>query len=158
MRLFRFFESLLLPTARSPESAPPAGLLAFYWHYARQARGLLAVVVAGMAVTHSDGRGLWPDIFYAAAFHLALIAVLPRVDTVVLGGATTSGCIRATAIDLLQYGWPGLVPRECVGDRAQAPHRLHQNILHLKLNATRSRPVRYPPPWPALRPAPSPAP
>jgi hypothetical protein len=30
--------------------------------------------------------------------------------------------VRATAVDLLQYGWPTLVPRECVGDRAQAPH------------------------------------
>ena len=40
----------------------------------------------------------------------------------ILCGATTSGCVRATAIDLLQYGWPTLVPRECVGDRAQAPH------------------------------------
>ena len=40
----------------------------------------------------------------------------------ILCGATTSGCIRATAIDLLQYGFPTLVPRECVGDRAQAPH------------------------------------
>ena len=29
---------------------------------------------------------------------------------------------RATAVDLLQYGYPTLVPRECVGDRAQAPH------------------------------------
>jgi maleamate amidohydrolase len=37
-------------------------------------------------------------------------------------GATTSGCIRATAVDLLQYGYPTLVPRECVGDRAQGPH------------------------------------
>ena len=44
------------------------------------------------------------------------------VDSVILCGATTSGCIRATAIDLLQYGWPTIVPRECVGDRAQAPH------------------------------------
>ena len=40
----------------------------------------------------------------------------------ILCGATTSGCVRATAIDLLQWGWPTLVPRECVGDRAQAPH------------------------------------
>ena len=54
--------------------------------------------------------------------NLASVLVAQRVDTVVLCGATTSGCIRATAIDLLQYGWPGLVPRECVGDRAQAPH------------------------------------
>jgi nicotinamidase-related amidase len=54
--------------------------------------------------------------------NLASILISQRVDTVILCGATTSGCVRATAIDLLQYGWPTLVPRECVGDRAQAPH------------------------------------
>jgi len=61
----------------------------------------------------------------ASAFfgtNLAGILVAQGVDTVVLCGATTSGCIRATAVDLLQWGWPTLVPRECVGDRAQAPH------------------------------------
>lgn len=54
--------------------------------------------------------------------NLASILVSQGVDTVVLCGATTSGCIRATAVDLLQYGWPTIVPRECVADRAQAPH------------------------------------
>ena len=54
--------------------------------------------------------------------NLASVLVSQAVDTVILCGATTSGCVRATAIDLLQYGWPTLVPRECVGDRAQAPH------------------------------------
>jgi maleamate amidohydrolase len=54
--------------------------------------------------------------------NLASILLTLGVDSVVLCGATTSGCVRATAIDLLQYGWPTLVPRECVGDRAQAPH------------------------------------
>jgi len=61
----------------------------------------------------------------ASAFfgtNLAAILVSQGVDSVVLCGATTSGCIRATAIDLLQYGFPAMVPRECVGDRAQAPH------------------------------------
>jgi nicotinamidase-related amidase len=61
----------------------------------------------------------------ASAFfgtNLPSILVSQGVDTIVLCGATTSGCIRATAIDLLQYGYPTLVPRECVGDRAQAPH------------------------------------
>jgi nicotinamidase-related amidase len=61
----------------------------------------------------------------ASAFfgtNLTAILVTQGVDSVVLYGATTSGCIRATAIDLLQLGWPTLVPRECVGDRAQAPH------------------------------------
>ena len=54
--------------------------------------------------------------------NLASVLVSQGVDSVVLCGATTSGCIRATAIDLLQFGWPTIVPRECVGDRAQAPH------------------------------------
>jgi nicotinamidase-related amidase len=60
----------------------------------------------------------------SAFFGTNLVAILisQRVDSVILCGATTSGCIRATAIDLLQYGFPTLVPRECVGDRAQAPH------------------------------------
>ena len=61
----------------------------------------------------------------ASAFfgtNLPSVLVSQGVDTIVLCGATTSGCIRATAVDLLQYGYPTLVPRECVGDRAQAPH------------------------------------
>jgi maleamate amidohydrolase len=61
----------------------------------------------------------------ASAFfgtNLAAILISQGVDTVILCGATTSGCVRATAVDLLQHGFPTLVPRECVGDRAQAPH------------------------------------
>lgn len=61
----------------------------------------------------------------ASAFfgtNLPSVLISQGVDTIVLCGATTSGCIRATAVDLLQYGYPTLVPRECVGDRAQAPH------------------------------------
>jgi maleamate amidohydrolase len=61
----------------------------------------------------------------ASAFfgtNLPSILISQAVDSVILCGATTSGCIRATAIDLLQYGYPTLVPRECVADRAQAPH------------------------------------
>jgi maleamate amidohydrolase len=61
----------------------------------------------------------------ASAFfgtNLPAILVAAGADSVVLCGATTSGCVRATAVDLLQYGYPALVPRECVGDRARAPH------------------------------------
>jgi maleamate amidohydrolase len=50
-----------------------------------------------------------------------LLAAL-RVDTVVACGATTSGWIRATTIDSVSSGFPVLIPRECVGDRAQGPH------------------------------------
>ncbi|QIN80052.1 isochorismatase family protein [Rubrobacter marinus] len=61
----------------------------------------------------------------ASAFfgtNLPSVLVSEGVDTVILCGATTSGCVRATAVDLLQYGYPTIVPRECVGDRAQGPH------------------------------------
>ncbi|HET9461882.1 MAG TPA: isochorismatase family protein [Gaiellaceae bacterium] len=61
----------------------------------------------------------------ASAFfgtNLAAILISQGIDSIILCGATTSGCVRATAIDLLQLGFPTLVPRECVGDRAQAPH------------------------------------
>lgn len=61
-----------------------------------------------------------PSAFFGT--NLTSILVAQQVDTVVLCGATTSGCIRATAVDLLQHGYPTLVPRECVGDRAQMPH------------------------------------
>ncbi len=44
------------------------------------------------------------------------------VDTTVMTGCTTSGCIRASAIDSLQYGYHTVVVREGVGDRAEGPH------------------------------------
>jgi maleamate amidohydrolase len=45
-----------------------------------------------------------------------------EVDTVVVCGATTSGCVRASVVDAVQHGFPTLVVREAVGDRAAAPH------------------------------------
>ena len=44
------------------------------------------------------------------------------VDTVLLCGATTSGCVRASAVDAVQSDFAVLVVRDAVGDRAQAPH------------------------------------
>src|SRR3569832_1099482 len=53
--LFRFFERLLDPTALPPEAPPPDGLAAFYWHYARQVRGLVAALFfAGLLVALCD--------------------------------------------------------------------------------------------------------
>jgi nicotinamidase-related amidase len=45
-----------------------------------------------------------------------------RVDTVVICGATTSGCVRASVVDSVQNDFPTLVVREAVGDRARPPH------------------------------------
>ena len=44
------------------------------------------------------------------------------IDTLIVTGCTTSGCVRATCIDTVQYGYYGIVPEECVGDRAEGPH------------------------------------
>jgi len=55
MSLFRFFEGLIEPTATQSETPPPDGLAAFYWHHARQAKHLLAVLfVAGSLVALLD--------------------------------------------------------------------------------------------------------
>jgi maleamate amidohydrolase len=64
--------------------------------------------------------------------NLTAILVSQHVDSVIMCGATTSGCVRATAIDLLQYGFPTIVPRECVGDRAQAPHEANLFDINAK--------------------------
>jgi maleamate amidohydrolase len=45
-----------------------------------------------------------------------------RVDTLILTGCTTSGCVRATAVDALQNGYRPMVVREAVGDRSAAAH------------------------------------
>ena len=74
----------------------------------------------------------------ASAFfgtNLSAILVSQGIDTVVLCGATTSGCIRATAVDLMQHGFPALVPRECVGDRAPGPHEANLFDIQAKYAA-----------------------
>jgi maleamate amidohydrolase len=45
-----------------------------------------------------------------------------RVDTLIIAGCTTSGCVRATAVDSVQNGFRPMVVREAVGDRSQAAH------------------------------------
>jgi len=45
-----------------------------------------------------------------------------RVDTLIITGCTTSGCVRATAVDAVQNGFRPMVVREAVGDRAKPAH------------------------------------
>lgn len=62
---------------------------------------------------------------YASAFFgttLASMLTAQGVDTVIVTGCSTSGCVRATAVDAMQHGFRVVVPRECVGDRHAAPH------------------------------------
>ncbi len=54
------------------------------------------------------------------------------VDSLVVTGLTTSGCVRATAVDGLQYDYPVVVVREAVGDRNPAAHDANLLDLHAK--------------------------
>ena len=68
-----------------------------------------------------------PDIekqFASAFFGTDLDQILREhhIDSVVIAGCTTSGCVRASAVDAMQYGYRTIVVREAVGDRAEGPH------------------------------------
>ncbi len=45
-----------------------------------------------------------------------------RVDTLIVTGATTSGCVRATVVDAMSHNLKTIVATDCVGDRALGPH------------------------------------
>lgn len=62
---------------------------------------------------------------YASSFFGTALAPMLQalnVDTLILAGCSTSGCVRATAVDGVQHGFRTIVVRQCVGDRHQAPH------------------------------------
>ena len=62
---------------------------------------------------------------FASAFHgtaLSSFLASEACDSLIVTGASTSGCIRATAVDALQQGYRPVVPREAVGDRNPAAH------------------------------------
>jgi nicotinamidase-related amidase len=72
---------------------------------------------------------------YASAFFgttLASTLTALGVDTLLIAGVSTSGCIRATALDACQHGFIPLVVRDAVGDRHPAPHEANLFDLQAK--------------------------
>ncbi|MEE2779837.1 MAG: isochorismatase family protein [Myxococcota bacterium] len=72
---------------------------------------------------------------YASAFFgtsLASTLSALGVDTLILTGCSTSGCVRATAVDGMQHGLRVVVPQECVGDRHPEPHQAALFDIHSK--------------------------
>jgi maleamate amidohydrolase len=63
-------------------------------------------------------------LFASGFFGTGLSSLLTAagVDTLIITGASTSGCVRATAVDALQYGFRPIVSREAVGDRNEQAH------------------------------------
>jgi maleamate amidohydrolase len=63
---------------------------------------------------------------YASCFFgtdLASRLMSRRIDTLLVTGCTTSGCVRATVVDACSYGFHTIVVEEAVGDRAELPHQ-----------------------------------
>jgi nicotinamidase-related amidase len=75
-------------------------------------------------IAPEPGEPVLLKLFASAFFGTPLVAMLAAAhcDTVVVTGASTSGCVRATAVDAMQYGYRVVVPREAVADRAVGPH------------------------------------
>lgn len=106
--------------------------------------GLFVHKVPALAAFAEDAEGGWGEITpllqpvptepvvvkqYASAFFgTSLAATLHgmAIDTVVIAGVSTSGCIRASATDALNHGFRPLVVREACADRSPA---LHENNL-----------------------------
>jgi nicotinamidase-related amidase len=70
------------------------------------------------------GEPVLTKLFASAFFGttLATLLVAAGCDSVIVTGASTSGCVRATVVDALQHGYRPLVPREAVGDRNPRAH------------------------------------
>lgn len=84
-----------------------------------------------------------PSPFFGTPFVGHLIR--SRVDTLLVMGCTTSGCVRAAVIDAFSYNYPTLVVQECTFDRGQAPHKINLFDMNQKYAdvITLSEAIRY---------------
>ena len=71
----------------------------------------------------------------ASSFHdtiLGSLLTFHKVDTVIVTGGATSGCVRATVVDANAHGYRTVVPEECVSDRHESPHYANLYDMTLK--------------------------
>ena len=80
--------------------------------------GLLGHYFPGYDVTFTKSA---PSIFFQTP--LMLFLTKQRVDTVIVTGCTTSGCVRASINDSFSYGFRTIVPEQCCGDQELQPHK-----------------------------------
>lgn len=91
----------------------------------------LAVLIEGTRPCQIDprlepqpGEPVWIKRAASSFFGTPIIPFLTaaRVDTLIVTGCVTSGCVRATAVDAVSFGYRTVVPLDCVADRAEMPH------------------------------------
>jgi maleamate amidohydrolase len=72
----------------------------------------------------------YPSAFFGTSLAATLTA--NGVDTLVITGLTTSGCVRATCVDSMSHGFITLVVRDAVGDRDPRPHEANLYDMNAK--------------------------
>ena len=72
----------------------------------------------------------YPSAFFGTSLTATLTAL--GVDTLIITGVTTSGCVRATCIDTVSHGYIPIVVRDACGDRHEAPHEANLFDMHAK--------------------------
>jgi nicotinamidase-related amidase len=93
--------------------------------------------------THESEAGRWhdtsgeksqteykPSVFFGT--QLESMLTYDGVDTLVVTGMTTSGCVRATVVDAFSYNYRVLIPQECVADRSQISHEISLFDMNMK--------------------------
>lgn len=75
-------------------------------------------------------KGSKPSGFFGTP--LASMLIYEKVDTVIVTGMTTSGCVRATVLDAFQYNYNVIVPHDACADRSQVSHAVSLFDLHMK--------------------------
>ena len=140
--LFADVDDALASALRLRRAARAAGVLVVLTHVAYHANGLdggrffekakpLRNFLPGSA-TAGWPAGLVPQLnevviskqYPSAFFGTSLASTLTAggIDTVILTGLTTSGCVRATCVDSMSHGFRTIVVRDACGDRHPAPH------------------------------------
>lgn len=108
------------------------------WWFSKQ-KGLITLK-AGTAETEIDPRinkapadSLITKKFASVFFGTDFISRLNylRIDTLILVGGTTSGCVRATAVDAIQYGFRPIIVSDAVSDRVLSAHT--QSLFDLQM-------------------------
>jgi nicotinamidase-related amidase len=154
------FSGEIAATRRVLDAAREAGLPVFYSTIAydtEDARdgGLWTVKIPALGALQAGGAAATIDPrlgrrddepvitkkFASCFFDTDLADRLRRagVDTLVITGCTTSGCVRATAVDAMQHGFRPIVVREAVGDRLAAAHE--QSLIDLQAKYADVEPV-----------------
>jgi maleamate amidohydrolase len=146
------FEGALASNERLVAAARTAGVPVIFTNVVYQPGGadgglFYAKVPALQAFQRGSPMGAFPDTLqplaeetivskqYASAFFgtsLASTLSARRIDSLLVTGFSTSGCVRATALDALQHGFAPFVVREACGDRHAAPHEANLFDLQAK--------------------------